>query len=113
VPTVDERKYVRYELRFAVELSSGGQLQTCQGEDIGAGGCRAVVLFPLQRGQAVRLRLRSERTPLEVSGMASVAWISRDPPYRVGLQFSGPLSEQAVGFIHGIFGPVRLTTQGT
>ena len=45
--------------------------------------------------------------------MASVAWASRDPPYRIGLQFSEPLSEQAVGFIHGIFGPVRLTTQGT
>jgi len=112
VSTIDERKYVRYELRFAVELSSGGQLQSCQGEDIGAGGCRAVVLFPLQRGQAVRLRLRSERTPLEVSGMAAVAWTSRDPPYRVGLQFSAQLSEQAVGFVHAILGPVRLTTQG-
>jgi len=112
VSTVDERRYVRYEFRFAVELSSGGQLQPCQGEDIGAGGCRAVVLFPLQRGQSVRLRLRSERTPLEVSGMASVAWTSRDPPYRVGLQFSEPLAEQAVGFIHAILGPVRLTRQG-
>jgi len=109
----DPRKYVRHEVRFAVELSAGGQLQACQGEDIGAGGCRAVVLFPLQRGQAVRLRLRSERTPLEASGTATVAWTSRDPPYRVGLQFSEPLSEQAIRFIHGMLGPVRLTRAGT
>jgi hypothetical protein len=112
VTQVDERRYVRYDIRFSVELSSGGQLQACQGEDIGAGGCRAVVLFPLQRGQAVRLRLRSDRTPLEVSGMAAVAWISRSPPYQVGLQFSDPLAEQAVKFIHGMLGPVRLTKQG-
>ena len=108
----DPRKYVRHEVRFAVELSDGGQLQACQGEDIGAGGCRAVVLFPLQRGTAVRLRLRSERTSLEASGQATVAWISRDPPYRVGLQFSQPLAEQAVGFIHAMLGPVRLTRTG-
>lgn len=112
MPTADERKYVRYDIRFAVELSSGGQLQSCQGEDIGAGGCRAVTLFPLQRGQSVRLRLRSERTSLEVSGQAQVAWTSRDPPYRVGLQFSEGLAEQAVGFIHAMLGPVRLTTRG-
>jgi hypothetical protein len=41
-----------------------------------------------------------------------VAWISRDPPYRVGLQFSDELAEHAVRFIHGILGPVRLTTAG-
>lgn len=112
MPPADPRKYVRHEVRFAVELSAGGQLQACQGEDIGAGGCRAVVLFPLQRGAVVRLRLRSERTSLEVSGQATVAWVSRDPPYKVGLQFSEPLAEQAVGFIHAMLGPVRLTRTG-
>jgi hypothetical protein len=110
VPPADPRRYVRYQIRFTVELSSGGQLQSCEGEDIGAGGCRAVVLFPLQRGQSVRLRLRTDRTPLEVSGQATVAWTSRDPPYRVGLEFSGPLAEQAPRFIHAMLGPVRLTT---
>ena len=112
MPPADPRRYVRYEVRFAVSLSSGGQVQSCQGEDIGAGGCRAVVLFPLPRGQSVRLRLRSEQTPVEVSGQATVAWTSRDPPYRIGLQFSDELAEQSVGFIHGMLGPVRLTTAG-
>jgi hypothetical protein len=112
VPPADPRRYVRYDIRFTVQLSSGGQVQSCQGEDIGAGGCRAVVLFPLQRGQGVRLRLRSEQTPIEVSGQATVAWVSRDPPYRAGLQFSDDLAEQSVKFIHALLGPVRLTTAG-
>jgi hypothetical protein len=112
VPPADPRRFVRYELRFSAQLSSGGQVQSCQGEDIGAGGCRVVVLFPLQRGQSVRLRLRSEQTPIEVSGQATVAWVSRDPPYRAGLQFAAELAEVAPGFIHGILGPVRLTTSG-
>ena len=108
----DPRKYVRYDLRFGVELSAGGTLQTCEGQDIGAGGCQLIAMFPLQRGQGVRVRLRSERTPIEVSGQATVAWSSRVPPYRAGLQFSEPLVEDAVRFIHAIFGPVRLTKAG-
>lgn len=108
----DPRKYVRYDLRFGVELSAGGSLQTCEGEDIGAGGCRLVAMFPLQVGQAVRVRLRSERTTFEVSGQATVAWTSRVPPYRTGVQFSEPLVADAVRFIHAIFGPVRLTRAG-
>ena len=108
----DPRKYVRYDLRFGVELSAGGILQTCEAQDIGAGGCRLVSMFPLQRGQAVRVRLRSERTVLQVSGQATVAWASRVPPYEIGLQFSEPLAEEAVRFIHAIFGPVRLTKGG-
>lgn len=112
MPPADPRRYVRYEVRFNAQLSSGGQLQSCQGEDLGAGGCRLVLLFPLPRGQAVRVRLRSEHTALEVSGQATVAWISRDPPYQAGLQFSDELAEQTVALIHALLGPVRLTTGG-
>jgi hypothetical protein len=110
VPTDEPRRYHRFTVGFTAEISAGGQLMTCAGEDIGAGGCKAVVLFPLQRGQAVRVRLRSDRLALEPSGQATVAWTSRDPPYRVGLAFSDALAEAVVPFIHGMLGPVRLTT---
>ncbi len=109
VPPAEERRYVRYETHFTVELSAGGRLQSCQGEDLGAGGCRLVVLHPMQRDQIVRVRLRSDRIPLEVSGQATVAWMGRDPPYRAGLRFSDELAEKAVTFIHALLGPVRLT----
>ena len=106
---VDPRRYVRHEVAFTAHLNASGQPQTCPGLDIGAGGCRVVAVFPPQRGQAVRLRLRSDRIPLEISGQATVAWVSRDPPYACGLQFSDELAEQAVRFIHAMLGPVRLT----
>jgi hypothetical protein len=112
VTVADPRRYVRYDVRFAVELSTGGQLLQCEGLDLSAGGCRAVVLFPMQVGLLVRLRLRSERTPLEVSGGATVVWSTRSPPYQCGLQFSDPLAEQAVRLIHAMLGPVRLTKGG-
>lgn len=108
----DPRRYVRYEVRFTAQLNAGGQLQTCPGEDIGAGGCRLVTVFPPQKGQAVRLRLRSDQVGQEISGQATVAWVARDPPYRCGFQFSDELAEQAVKFIHALLGPVRLTKGG-
>lgn len=108
--TDEPRRYHRYPCSFTAELSAGGQLMICEGEDLGAGGCKVVLLFPLQRGQAVRVRLRSSQLRLEPSGQASVAWISRDPPYRAGLAFSEALTEAAVPFLHGLLGPVRLTT---
>lgn len=111
-PPEEERRYVRYEVPFTVHVSAGGQVQVCQGEDLGAGGCRAVVLHPPQRGQEVHLRLRTDRMALEVSGQATVAWAQRDPPYRVGFEFSAPLAEKAVAFIHALLGPVRLTRAG-
>jgi hypothetical protein len=110
---VDPRRYVRYEFRFSAQVNAAGQLQTCSGEDIGAGGCRVVVVFPLQRGQALRIRLRSDQVAMEISGQATVAWVSRDPPYRCGLQFSDDLAAQAMKFIHAILGPVRLTKSGS
>jgi hypothetical protein len=105
----DPRRFVRYEVQFSAQVNAAGQLQNCEGEDIGAGGCRLVVLFPLQRGQVIRARLRSDRIALEASGQATVVWSSRDPPYRCGLQFSDELATQAVRFIHALLGPVRLT----
>jgi hypothetical protein len=110
VSTAEPRRYVRFEVAFTVELSAGGQLLVCEGTDIGAGGCCATVLFPLQRGQPVRVRLRSDRVFLEPTGQATVAWASRTPPYKVGLAFGDELAAAAVPFLHGLLGPVRLTT---
>ena len=68
--------------------------------------------LPGRSGLEVHLRLRTDRMALEVSGQATVAWAQRDPPYRVGFEFSAPLAEKAVTFIHALLGPVRLTRAG-
>lgn len=106
----EPRRYRRFPVQFTAEVSAGSQLMVCEGTDIGAGGCCATVLFPLQRGQEVRVRLRSDRVFVEPAGQATVAWTSRQPPYKVGLSFSAPLAEAAVPFLQGLLGPVKLTT---
>ncbi|MGC3996825.1 MAG: PilZ domain-containing protein [Anaeromyxobacter sp.] len=109
----DERIYRRFNVRVPLDVSSAGQLQVCETDDVGAGGCRAVVLFPMHRGDHVRVRLRSDRVDFEASGQAAVAWATREPPYRVGLQFSEPLVEQSGRFLQALLGPVMLRTDGT
>jgi len=88
-------------------------METCETDDIGQGGCRLEVMFPLQKGDLVRVRLRSDRTTSEPGGAATVAWATRDPPYRVGLRFSDPLMEQMPGFLRALLGPVPLLTRET
>ena len=109
---VENRRYTRFKLPVTVELAANGSMQQCMIEDLGAGGCRLGVTFPLQPGSFVRVRLRSDRIADEPTGMATVAWATKQPPYQVGLAFAEDLGAKAVRFIHALAGPVRLTTKG-
>jgi len=107
---LEPRRYRRYQAAFAVELSAQGQLQTCQADDLGAGGCRVQLLMPVPRGTMVRVRLRSEGVPFEVAGMATIAWSTRDPPYRAGLAFTEHMLEDATRFMTAMLGPVAVVS---
>ncbi len=109
--SADPRRYVRYRIRIPAELGAGGRLQALETEDVSQGGCRVVVMFPMQRGELVRIRFRAAAVPQEPSGSATVAWATRDPPYRVGLRFADPLVEQMPPFLRALLGPVQLLTQ--
>jgi len=109
--SADPRRYVRFRIRIAAELGAGGRLESLETEDVSQGGCRVVVMFPLQRGEQVRIRFRADARAQEPSGSATVAWATRDPPYRVGLRFAEPLIEQMPGFLRAVLGPVQLLTQ--
>ena len=106
----NSRRYRRYEATFAVELAHGGQLQSCLGDDLGAGGCRVQLLFPVPRGTLVRVRLRSDHVAFEVAGNALVAWSMRDPPYRAGLAFTEHMLEDATRFMTALLGPVAVVS---
>ena len=106
----DPRRYRRYETTFAVEVSAQGLMQACQADDLGAGGCRVQLLFPMTRGAMVRVRLRSDGVDFEAAGSAVVAWSTRDPPYRAGLAFSEHMLEDATRFMHALLGPVTVGT---
>jgi hypothetical protein len=111
-PPPDPRRYRRFPVRVTAELGSSGRVQVCETVDVSAGGCRVGVLFPLQKGDLVRVRLRSDRVQEEPSGSATVAWATREPPYMVGLQFSDALVPQAGPFLRRLLGPVQLLTNG-
>ncbi len=106
----EPRRYRRFGVDHVAELSSHGKLMVCPGREIGVGGCSVTVLFPLQRGEQVFVRLRSAHSGSEPAGMASVAWASRNPPYRAGLAFSNPMAERVVPFLTAAVGPVPLST---
>lgn len=107
----DPRRYRRYRIRIPAELGAGGRLQVLETEDLSQGGCRVVVLFPLHRGDLVRIRLRAEAVRLEPNGSATVVWATKDPPYRVGLRFADPLVEQMPPFLRALLGSVQLLTE--
>jgi hypothetical protein len=104
----EERRYRRFRVNVTVELASGGGMQVCQTDDLSAGGARIQVLFPLQQGGLVRVRLRSERVAFEVSGGAAIAWANREPPYAAGLSFDDALVGEAARFLRALLGPVTL-----
>lgn len=109
----DPRRYRRYKIRLPVELGAGGRIHVLETEDVSQGGCRVGVIFPLQAGELVRVRLRAGRMGLdaEPSGGATVAWATKNPPYRVGLKFSEQLEVQMPAFLRALLGPVQLLTQ--
>ena len=57
-----------------------------------------------------RVRLRAPQLPGEASGAATVVWVNRAPPYRVGLQFSAELAAQMAPYLRALLGPVPLLT---
>lgn len=104
----EHRRYARYDVESIVELTAAGRRQDFATEDLGAGGCRVTVPEPIGKGTVVTVRLRSERTRLEPSGQATVAWASQAPPYRVGLAFADALAEQVIPFMLALLGPVEI-----
>ncbi|HTN51739.1 MAG TPA: PilZ domain-containing protein [Anaeromyxobacter sp.] len=104
----DPRRHPRYPVSLAVDLISEAGLQQCQAEDLSAGGCRVVTVFPIPRGSAVRIRLRSPAVAFEIGAPATVAWSTREPPYRAGLQFAEASVPEAGRFLQALLGPVRL-----
>jgi hypothetical protein len=109
-PAVEQRRFVRYQVDAHVEITHPGGRASVSTEDLGAGGCRAVVPQPLEKGLSVTVRLTAPGCGTAVSGPARVAWASRAPPYRIGLQFSDEVAEQAIGFIHTVLGAVAIRT---
>jgi hypothetical protein len=106
VTTSERRRFVRYDVHSEVLIQAVGQQHRGQTDDLGAGGCRIGVPWPLEKGLEVQVTLGTG--PDAPTGRATVAWTIQNEPYRVGLAFSDPLAEQAIVLIQGMLGSVRL-----
>jgi hypothetical protein len=74
---------VRCRARVA---ASGGHFET-ETEDVGARGCQVVSPRLVRRGEAIEVALTSEKLPEPLRVTGKVAWVSAQPPWRVGIAF--------------------------
>lgn len=106
----EQRRFVRYDVHASVELEIHGRRHRCETDDLGAGGCRIVVPWPVEKGLSVELTLGGGPGAPSARGRATVAWVTAAEPYRVGLSFSDSLAEEAIRLIQAQLGGVRLET---
>jgi hypothetical protein len=90
-PLADTRRDPRLLVRCRAALSHGARRWEIETEDLSAGGCQFRSPVALQRGQAVWLEVHlpgdaGAEGPFAVA--ATVAWVSRQGPLRLGLEFS-------------------------
>jgi hypothetical protein len=107
-PGPERRRFQRYEVNVSLELVVAGRRHRCETVDLGAGGCRVDLPFPLEKGTPAEVHLSSPRTSLVAKGDAVVAWASHAPPLHVGIAFSDPVAEQVIPFMHALLGPVKI-----
>jgi hypothetical protein len=69
-------------------VSSGGRHFSALAEDVGTAGCRVVAPRPLARGALLRVLLQSGHGEVDLLG--SVAWVSEEAPWRIGIRFAPP-----------------------
>jgi hypothetical protein len=69
-------------------ILSGGRHFTASAEDVGTAGCRVIAPAPVARGTALRVILTSGHGEVDLLG--SVAWVTEQAPWRLGIAFAPP-----------------------
>jgi hypothetical protein len=86
---VNPRRAPRAPSRCRVRVQTTSTTWDAETEDVGPHGCQLVAPAPLQRGTPLQLALAGPgvKEPLNVGG--KVAWVSSQPPWRLGVSFDG------------------------
>jgi hypothetical protein len=86
---VNPRRAPRAPSRCRVRVQTASTTWDAETEDVGPHGCQLVAPAPLQRGTPLQLALAGPGVsePLQVGG--KVAWVSSQPPWRLGVSFDG------------------------
>lgn len=106
----DRRRAPRAPVRCEAKVvSSGGKHFAATAEDVGTAGCRVVAPRPLAAGSALRVILRAPHGEVDLLG--TVAWASKEAPYRVGIAFAPPSIAAAGAWFAALFEPVELASE--
>jgi hypothetical protein len=88
IPRIDSRRAPRVALRASAVLAFASSRWQVLAEDLASGGCQFVSPFPLRRGEAIYLTLQLPAPAGELATQGTIAWSSRTPPYRAGVEFA-------------------------
>ena len=81
-------------------VSSGGSHFTARAEDVGTAGCRVVAPRPLPHGALLRVLLTGAHGEVDLLG--TVAWVSGEAPWRIGIAFAPPSIAAARAWFDGL-----------
>ncbi|HET9552311.1 MAG TPA: PilZ domain-containing protein [Anaeromyxobacteraceae bacterium] len=85
---VNPRRAPRAPSRCAALVEAPAASWRTETEDIGPHGCQLVSPSPVGRGIVVQLTVACDRVPGELRVAGRVAWVSSQPPWRVGVAFA-------------------------
>lgn len=85
---VNPRRAPRAPSRCRATVQIPGATWATETEDIGPHGCQLVAPKPLPRGLAVQLAVTSGLVPAPLQAAGKIAWVSSQPPWRLGVAFA-------------------------
>jgi hypothetical protein len=96
------RRVPRDPVRCRAHVSLGANAVETTTEDIGSRGCQVVLPTALQRGAVVALAIQAPRFPTTLHIEGRVAWVSPEPPWRVGIAYSASRLTDAARWMEGV-----------
>lgn len=84
---VNPRRAPRAPSRCRVRAQATGSAWDSETEDVGPHGCQLVAPAPLARGAPLALALAGQGVKEPLSARGKVAWVSSQPPWRIGVSF--------------------------
>jgi hypothetical protein len=84
---VNPRRAPRAPSRCRVRVKTSAAQWDAETEDVGPHGCQLVAPAPLPRGEALAMALAGPGVREPLSVRAKVAWVSSQPPWRLGVAF--------------------------
>jgi hypothetical protein len=85
---LNPRRAPRSRARCRASVRLAGAAWVGETEDVGPHGCQLLAPSALATGAAVSVEIASAQVPGELRAAGTVAWVSSQPPWRVGVSFS-------------------------